>query len=97
MSENYNLKNIEKIFFLINTLFVGEITNYDKFILIYKIGNILKQNNNILKILVLEIIDKYRKRKFHFKDSSKENLKNDFINFKGKIKLIVIKRFSIIR
>lgn len=78
------MKDIGKIYSLINSLFLGEISSYDKFLLIYKIGNILKQENNVYKILILEIIDKYReKNKDAGKPKHDKDLKKDFNHFKG--------------
>lgn len=78
------LKDIDKIYSLINSLFLSQITSYDKFILIYKIENILIQKNNFYKILILEILEKYQGIKTNAKNSNiKQDLKRDFNKFKG--------------
>jgi hypothetical protein len=85
------LKDIDKIYSLINSLFLSQITSYDKFILIYKIGNILKQENNFYKILILEILEKYQGIKTDAKNSNiKQDLKNDFNKFKGILIILFI-------
>jgi len=55
------LKDFEKINLLLESLFLTNIDTYDKFLLIYKIGNILRQNNYTNNMSILEIIQKHRK------------------------------------